>query len=110
MDLGNVGVHYKTYHFAVPVWVFPFEKVTIENTSGTLSGTVTESNTNRLAHHTVYLYHRPTGRLISKTTTNSNGDFEFRNLPPNISALFFAVCKTDDYPYNAVILDKLTAE
>jgi hypothetical protein len=75
----------------------------------TLSGSVKVGGVNQVGS-CVYLYYRPTGKLIKQTKTDASGNFSFSLLDANDTANYFAVAITDDAgDYNALIFDKLTA-
>jgi hypothetical protein len=77
--------------------------------ASTLSGNVKVVGVNQVGS-CVYLYYRPTGKLIKQTKTDASGNFSFSLLDANDTANYFAVAITDDAgDYNALIFDKLTA-
>jgi hypothetical protein len=55
------------------------------------------------------LYYRPTGVLISRTTSDSLGNYTFTGLEPNIANYQVVAMSPIDLMYDAVIHDNLTA-
>jgi hypothetical protein len=79
------------------------------NTSGTLSGVVSDNGT-PVSHALVRCYYRPGGQLIASTWTASDGSFSFPGLDATDTTAFFVIAFDPDggTQYNAIIFDRLT--
>ena len=78
------------------------------DTTGTLSGIVTEGGT-EVPFCVVRLYYRPTGQLIAQTHSDADGLFTFTGLQVGV-ANYYALALDPDggTQYNAVIFDRLS--
>jgi hypothetical protein len=111
--LGSItqsSVEFSTRH--QPYWRqgwSTLKEMSVTLMASTLSGNVKVAGVNQ-NNSSVYLYYRPTGKLIKQTKTDASGNFSFSLLDANDTANYFVVAITDDAgDYNALIFDKLTA-
>jgi hypothetical protein len=104
----SIAVSVRSLPYWLQGWSTPAE-MSLTLMGSTLSGNVKVGGVNQ-ANSPVYLYYRPTGKLIKATKTDVSGNFSFSLLDANDAQAYFAVAITDDAgDYNALIYDKLTA-
>lgn len=78
------------------------------DTTGTLSGLVTEGGTG-VPFCVVRLYYRPTGQMIAQTHSDSGGLFTFTGLQVGVADYYVLALDPDGgTQYNAVIFDRLS--
>lgn len=106
---GNLSAARNAYAKPMPLWGYAHQQALNVSVAGSLSGTVTESNT-PVPNAWVYCYYRANGNLIDRVKTNAAGQFSFYRLDPTDTNDYFVVALDPDggVQYNALIFDRLT--
>lgn len=74
---------------------------------GTIAGQVQENGV-PVVGRTVFLYYRPTGRLITQTKSDSSGNYSFTGLEPGVNKYFVVAINLEPLQFDAVVHDTIT--